>query len=227
MGVWGKPLPHPPTSNYAPRLGITWYEGLPKGQNLIHYPMLKKTQIARLALALSLCLFVLAGCAPVGPVTMPGGRVGPVDEAAVLGVWTYEVSGSCFLLRGDLYITRGQSGLSGRLTEKPFPANVGPDPLEAQRDQRRCRQRAIPATITLTAITFDGRTLVFSGSSSGQLTAPFSLQGRATVNDGRMRGTLSISGNLRNVGRNEVAHLKATRTRRGSGQPYKAGTTMP
>ncbi len=186
-----------------------------------------KTQITRLTPALSLCLFVLAGCAPAGHVAEPGGRVGPVDEAAVLGVWTYELTGSCFLLRGDLYITRGQSGLSGRLTEKPFPANVGPDPLEAQKDQRRCRQRAIAATITLTEITFDGRTLVFSGSSSDQLTASFSLQGRATVNDGRMRGTLSISGSLGNVGRNESACLKATRARGGSGQPYKAGTMMP
>ncbi len=189
--------------------------------------MLKKTQIARLALALSLCLFVLAGCAPVGPVALPGGRVGPVDEAAVLGVWAYEVSGSCFLLRGDLYITRGPSDLSGRLTEKPFPANVGPDPFEVQKDQRRCPQRAIPATITLTEITFDGRTLVFSGSSSDQLTASFSLQGRATVNDGSMRGTLTISGTLGKVGRSESARLKATRARRGSGQPYKAGTTRP
>ena len=188
--------------------------------------MLKKTQIARLTPALSLCLFVLAGCAPVGQVAMPGGRVGPVDEAAVLGVWTYEITSSCLLLRGDLYITRGQSGLSGRLTEKPFPANVGPDPFEAQKDQRRCPQRAIPATITLTAITFDGRTLVFSGSSSDQLTASFSLQGQATMNDGRMRGTLSISGTLGNVGRSETARLKATRTRGESGQPYKAGTTM-
>ncbi|MCH8962926.1 MAG: hypothetical protein IH820_16845 [Bacteroidetes bacterium] len=189
--------------------------------------MLKKTQIARLTPALSLCLFVLAGCAPAGQVAEPGGRVGPVDEAAVLGVWTYEVTGSCFLLRGDLYITRGQSGLSGRLTEKPFPANVGPDPFETQKDQRRCPQRAIPATITLTEITFDGRTLVFSGSSSDQMTAPFSLQGRATVNDGRMRGTLAINGSLGNVGRSEAARLKATRARGGSGQPYKAGTTMP
>ncbi len=189
--------------------------------------MLKKTQTTRLALVLSLCLFVLAGCAPAGQVAEPGGRVGPVDEAAVLGVWTYEVAGSCFLLRGDLSITRGQSGLSGRLTEKPFPANVGLDPLEAQRKQRRCRPRATPTTITLTEITFDGRTLVFSGSSSDQLTASFSLQGRATVNDGSMRATLSISGTLGNVGRNETARLKATRARRGSGQPYKAGTTRP
>ena len=189
--------------------------------------MLKKTQTTRLALVLSLCLFVPAGCAPVGQVAEPGGRVGPVDEAAVLGVWTYEVTGSCFLLRGDLYIDRSQGGLSGRLTEKPFPANVGPDPFEAQRDQRRCPQRAIPATITLTEITFDGRTLVFSGSSSDQMTAPFSLQGRATVNDGRMRGTLAISGSLGNVGRSEAASLKATRARADGQQPYKAGKTRP
>ncbi len=188
--------------------------------------MLKKTQIARLTPALSLCLFVLAGCAPAGQVAEPGGRVGPVDEAAVLGVWTYEVTGSCFLLRGDFYITRGQSGLSGRLTEKPFPANIGPDPFEAQKDQRRCPQRAIPATITLTEITFDGRTLVFSGSSSDQMTAPFSLQGRATVNNETMRGTLAISGSFGNVGRSEAASLKATRARGRGGQPYKSGTTM-
>ncbi len=179
--------------------------------------MLKKTQIARLTL--SLCLFVLAGCAPVGPVAMPGGRVGPVDEAAVLGVWTYEVTGSCFLLRGDLYLTRGQSGLSGRLTEKPFPANVGPDPFEAQKDQRRCPRRALPATIILDEITYDGGTLVFSGAATDPLTSPFSLQGQATVNNGTMRGTLSISGSLGNVGRSEAASLKATRARADGQQP--------
>ncbi len=187
--------------------------------------MLMKTQTT--TLTLSLCLFVLASCAPVGQVALPGGRVGPVDEAAVLGVWTYEVTGSCFLLRGDLYITRGQSGLSGRLTEKPFPANVRPDSFEAQRDQKRCPRRAIPATIILDEIAYDGGTLVFSGTAMDQITSPFSLQGRATVNNGTMRGTLSISGSLGNVGRSEAASLKATRTRADGQQPYQAGKTRP
>ncbi len=181
--------------------------------------MLKKTQTTRLALVLSLCLFVPAGCAQAGQVAEPGGRVGPVDEAAVLGVWTYEVTGSCFLLRGDLYIDRSQGGLSGRLTEKPFPANVGPDPFEALKDQRRCPRRAIPATIILDEIAYDGRTLVFSGAATDQLTSPFSLQGRATVNNGMMRGTLSISGSLGNVGRSEAASLKAAHTRADGQQP--------
>ena len=187
--------------------------------------MLMKTQTT--TLTLSLCLFVLASCAPVEPVAEPGGSVGPVDEAAVLGVWTYEVTSSCFLLRGDLYITRGQSGLSGRLTEKPFSANVGLDPFEAQKDQQRCPRRARPATIILDEITYNGGTLVFSGTAMDQITSPFSLQGRATVNNGTMRGTLSISGSLGNVGRSEAASLKAAHTRADGQQPYKAGKTRP
>ncbi len=189
--------------------------------------MLKKTQTTRLTTALSLCLFVLAGCAPVGQVAEPGGRVGPVNEAAVLGIWTYEVTGSCFLLRGDLYITRGQSGLSGRLTEKPFPANVGPDPFEAQKDQQRCPRRARPATIILDEITYNGGTLVFSGAAAATMTSPFSLRGRATLNNGTMRGTLSISGSLAKVGRNEVASLNATRAGADGQQPLQADKTRP
>ena len=184
--------------------------------------MLKTISITTLALS----LLVLAGCAPAGQVAEPGGRAGPVDEGAVLGVWTYEVSGSCYLLRGTFYITRSESGLSGRLTENPYPATVDPNSLELQKDRKRCPKRATPSTITLNDLTFDGETLVFSGSSSDQLTAPFSLIGRATVNDGTMRGTLSISGGLGNVGRNEAARLKATRAEGSGGQPYQAGTTQ-
>ncbi len=183
--------------------------------------MLKKTQTTRLTL--SLCLFVFASCAPVEPVALPGGIVGPVDEAAVLGVWTYEVTGSCYLLRGDLYITTGQSGLSGRLTEKPFAAN---DPFERQKDQQRCPRRARPATINLDQITYNGGTLVFSGAAD-PMTSPFSLRGQATVNNGTMRGTLSIIGSLAKVGRNEVASLNATRAGADGQQPLQADKTRP
>ena len=185
--------------------------------------MLKKTQIARLALALSLCLFVLAGCAPVGPVALPGGRVGPVDEAAVLGVWTYEVSGSCFLLRGDLYITRGQGGLSGRLTEKPFDANEGPDPMQRIRDQQRCGgRRAIPATIIMDEIHFDGEMLVFAGASRGELGNPYRVNGHVKVKNDALSGSLTIDGSSGNIIRNEAARMKATRADRGRRQPYEA-----
>lgn len=183
--------------------------------------MLKKILISTLAVS----LFVLAGCAPARPVAEPGGKAGPVDESAVLGVWTYEISGSCYLLRGNFYITRGQSGLSGRLTENPYPATVDPNSLELQKDRKRCPRRATPFTLTLNDLTFDGETLVFSGSSSDQLTAPFTLIGRATVEDEQMRGTLSISGGLGNVGRSEAASIKATRVSGEGGQSNQTDTT--
>ncbi len=172
----------------------------------------------------ALCLCLLAACAPATQLADPtGGFAGPTDEGAVLGVWAYEVTGSCFLLRGDLFITQNRSGLSGRLTEKPFAANEDPDTMQRIRDQQRCDgRRAIPATIIMDEIHFDGEMLVFAGASTGELGNPYRVNGRVKVKTDTMSGSLTIDGSSGNIIRNEAARMKATRADRGRRQPYEA-----
>lgn len=172
--------------------------------------------------ALGLCL--IAACAPATQLADPtGGLVGPTDEDSILGRWAYEVSGSCFLLRGDLLITRDRGGLGVRLTEKPIGANEGPDTMQRLRDQQRCAgQRAVPATITMDEVAFDGEMLVFSGASTIEIGSPFRLHARVKVQGDELDGTLAIDGSRGNIIRNEAASLKATRTDHGGGQSYKA-----
>lgn len=176
------------------------------------------------ASALSLCLCLFLGCAPAAELAPPGdARESPADESAVLGVWSYGVSGSCFLLHGEITIVRDSGGLAGQLVERPFPANFGPDPLQLQQDRQRCiGGRSVPVTIAL-EVSFDGETLVFSGATAPEMPDRFRLRARALVGGGSMSGSLAISGSLDNIIRNESATFKAQRERRGEQQPYEAG----
>ena len=163
--------------------------------------------------SITLLLVLLAGCAPAAEVATPaGGRAGPVDESAVTGRWTYDVAGSCFLLQGDLVLTSGPGGLSGRLVERPVSPTLGPDPQQTRRDRQRCAGgRAVPATLALDDVRFDGTTLIFTGETPPEMPSPFRLEARATVADGTMRGTLAISGQLDDIIRQESATLTARR----------------
>lgn len=114
----------------------------------------------------ALCLGLLVGCAPAVHIAEPGGQVGPTDKAAVVGFWTYDVTGSCFLLRGTLLIIEDRGGLSVRLTEQPVTAGQNPDTMQRLRDQQRCNGvRAMPVTIAMDEVSFDGTMLVFRAAS--------------------------------------------------------------
>lgn len=175
---------------------------------------------------LGLCL--LAACAPATKMADPaGGLAGPIDESTALGLWAYEVTGSCFLLRGDLLITRDRSGLSARLTEKPFAANESPDLMQTLRDQQRCAgRRGVSSTIVMDEVCLEGEMLVFSGSSMIELGTPFRLHGRVKVKDNELSGTLTIDGSQGDVIRNEAARMEATRQERGGEQPYEVGAAQ-
>lgn len=161
--------------------------------------------------AFGLCL--LAACAPATQRVGPGGGLaGPADEAAVLGLWAYEVSGSCFLFQGDLIITRDRSGLTARLTERPAPTDL--------RDRQRCAgRRTAPATIVMDEVTYDGEMLVFTGASRSGFTHPFRVHGRVTVQHDTLTGSLAIEGSSGNILRNEAAGMTATRADQGRQQP--------
>ena len=174
--------------------------------------------------ALGLCLLV--GCAPATQLSDPtGGLVGPVDENALLGVWAYEVNGSCFLLQGRLIITKEQGGLSVRLNEIPFAANEGPDSMQRLRNQQRCAGiRAAPANIVMDEVSFDGEMLIFAGASTGELGTPFRVNGRLKGGPDALDGTLAIDGRVGGLGRNEAASMSATRDDEGFRQRHEAGT---
>ena len=179
-----------------------------------------RTRIA----ALGLCLLV--GCAPaIQEIDPTGGLAGPANENAVLGVWAYEVDGSCFLLQGRLIITKEQGGLSVRLNEVPHAANEGPDSMQRLRDQQRCAGiRAVPANIVMDEVSFDGRMLVFAGTSTGELGTPFRVTGRLKVAPETLDGTLAIDGRVGGRGRNEAARMSATRDDEGFRHLHEAGT---
>ena len=164
--------------------------------------------------ALGLCL--LAACAPVTKLAEPtGGLMGPVNEDTIVGVWEYEVNGSCFLFQGILIITRDSGGLAGRLTERS-------DLYDARVQQRCAGRRTVPATILTDEMTFDGELLVFSGASTGELGNPFRVTGRLKVELDEMSGSLGIDGSSGNILRNEAATMVALREDGDRRQQYKA-----